>query len=773
VKRCSREGSHCYVFHVDMDYFFAAIAVRNYPQYKDKPVAVGHAWKNDVRGVQSHQSNAQKLDNGKNSTSELSTCNYIARKFGVGKGMFLQHARQLCPELVVLPYDYDGYEDASRKVGEILNQFADTYSGIIEQVSCDESYLQLNLGDDEVVNIDDMGMCKISEAVLAIGNKIKRNIFEATECTASIGIGSNKLLAKLATDKAKLKGGDAILFVEDWKVFLAQVKLRDLPGVGYRLEKKLNTHNLVHVADVWEMVNESELCEILGQALGSKIFKFCHGKDSRPVQAAQRKTIGAECNYGVRFNGPYGVEHMMAELAKEVVKRMSAIGVFGRHITLKVKERQVNAPAPGKYNGHGKCNDHSKSCNLPVDSATRDKELLCREGLRLFAEIGLDKDEVRGMGIIISKLEFEGVTKATSLEPWLQRRSLSKEDNVNQREDKNSKKSMHNLKTLDEHANPQRNEMVDLSSDSEMNSPTFNKLETPLDWQDDKSKEVCIDSFGEDHSDNIVLPPLEEISMSDVMALPLDLREKILSEIQRDKSSRSSHSNDFFENNDGDSPRRKRKKITKVMQTRRKAMKRESGQIDMKRMMKLAMVKSGHDSVRYDGGQVSLTQLGHLPLDVQLQVVNNDDIVMKKSKPNSSKLFSGSIRQMNFSSPTDFLEESIETVNENEQKKYPVEYNLMSSDEEVEEQKEDDIKYLCNWLDGHKDPDAEEMNMLEQFICVCIDEMRLDDAIKFLRVVKRKSRSWTSNNYVLLIKACDKFLMKTQGRRLDWKWLGL
>ena len=73
--------------------------------------------------------------------------------------MFAHRARQLCPELVILPYDYEGYEDASYKVAEILNHYADVYNGVIEQVSCDESYLELSLHrDDNLANNDNLNL---------------------------------------------------------------------------------------------------------------------------------------------------------------------------------------------------------------------------------------------------------------------------------------------------------------------------------------------------------------------------------------------------------------------------------------------------------------------------------------------------------------------------------------------------------------------------------------------------------------------------------------
>ena len=78
----------------------------------------------------------------------------------------------------------------------------------------------------------------------------------------------------------------------------------------------------------------------------------------------------------------------MNGLAKEVERRMKAVGVLGRSITLKLKERIPGSGPPGKFNGMGSCNDHSKSCNLPISTATRDSFIMCRVGMRLFNEIG-------------------------------------------------------------------------------------------------------------------------------------------------------------------------------------------------------------------------------------------------------------------------------------------------------------------------------------------------------------------------------------------------
>lgn len=105
-----------------------------------------------------------------------------------------------------------------------------------------------------------------------------------------------------------------------------------------------------------------------------------------------------QCNYGVRFNGPYGVDHMMKGLAKEVEKRMSHVSVKGLKITLKLKQRKQGAPPPPKFLGHGSCHSLSRCCGIPSGTATRDGEILFICGMKLFEEMNVSRDEIRGMG---------------------------------------------------------------------------------------------------------------------------------------------------------------------------------------------------------------------------------------------------------------------------------------------------------------------------------------------------------------------------------------
>ena len=371
TKKRNRKEGRRYVMHIDMDCFFANVALRRYPQYRSQPVVIAHGGTTD-----------------KKSSSECSTCNYLARDRGIRKGMYLGKARELCPELVVLPYDFEGYEEVSEAVTAILDRYADEYDGYVEHVSCDEAYMEVYYDGPHA----DMGR---------LADAIRRDILEETQCTATVGVAGNKLMAKLGTDKVKPNGS---IVVEEPGELLRSLKLRDLHGVGYRMERKLAQNQLVAVKDVWDLgaSGEDRLRDILGPALGKKIFLFCNGEDDRPVESSVRKTIGAECNYGVRFDGPYGVDYMIRGLAEEVERRMESAGILGKTVTIRVKQRKEGAPPPPKFLGHGSCHNLSKS--ITISAPTRSASVFLEKCVPLFLELEVDPCDVRGMGISVSNL---------------------------------------------------------------------------------------------------------------------------------------------------------------------------------------------------------------------------------------------------------------------------------------------------------------------------------------------------------------------------------
>jgi len=703
-----------YVFHVDMDCFFAAVALTKYPQYKDKPVAVGHAWKSDPNGVGTNGSPRARSDDKKKSYSELSTCNYKAREYGVKKGMFLHRARELCPDLIVLPYDYDEYEDASNKVGDILYSYIDEHHGAIEQVSCDESYLEFYFedevsvarGNDIPYSVDHI---ETVERLRSIGDQIRKQILDETGCTASIGIGKNKLLAKLATNHVKEKGGNGFYIVDDWKCFLKGIHLRTLPGVGYKMNQKLQDHGLTQVCDIWDL-SEGELSRIIGPRTACKLYKYCYGNDDRLVKPAERKTIGAECNYGVRFDGPYGVDHMILGLAKEVEKRMNNVGVLGRHITLKVKVRQVGAGQPGKFNGHGMCDDHSKSCKIPVNSATRDSTIIANSAMKLYSDMDLDKNDIRGMGIVISNLEVEKYENGpNAISSWLRYGDVI-----------NYSKTSDDDSTNEHIKEPSPNEAI---TDETYTGIPSNYKASVITTPSTFSTRYSTKSSGPKKS-NAQRP----VKGSNGASTNYEVKSK-------NKAS-----------------------VHKIGQ----AVRRFDGryrQYDVKCMLNLASIKSGAKKLSLHGEEVSLTQLDALPLELQLQVANNncDELSMPPaSSPRKKMCHNKKVIQVEYSEDS-----------------YPANEPSSQSISSVISKYDtfQDVLVLSRWMDDHSIPAKSQIQKVLDYFNICIVEKRLEITVKFLRLIRNRSDAW-GEQYERFLNAVDTEIKK-KGKRLDITGLGL
>ena len=151
------------IIHVDMDCFYAAIEMRDDPSLLGKPVAVGG--QPNSRGV-------------------LCTCNYEARKFGVHSAMASSHAVRLCPDLIILPVNFDKYQKSSHHIRQIFQDYTD----LIEPLSLDEAFLDVTNSSLH------------SGSATLIAQEIRQRIFESEKITASAGIAPNKMLAKIASD---------------------------------------------------------------------------------------------------------------------------------------------------------------------------------------------------------------------------------------------------------------------------------------------------------------------------------------------------------------------------------------------------------------------------------------------------------------------------------------------------------------------------------------------------------------------------------------------
>ncbi|PKU42179.1 dna repair protein rev1 [Limosa lapponica baueri] len=407
------------IMHVDMDCFFVSVAIRNRPDLKGKPVAVTSnrgAGKAPLRPGANPQLEQQyyqnKLLNGKAaeirvpdkmdssvwehpdsthvngadfdltvlSMAEIASCSYEARQIGIKNGMFFGQAKKLCPNLQAVSYDFDAYKEVARTVYEILA----SYTHNIEAVSCDEALVDIT----EILT-----ETRLTPDELA--NAIRTEIKAQTKCTASVGMGSNILLARMATRKAK-PDGQYHLKPEEVDDFIRGQLVTSLPGVGRTMESKLASLGIKTCGDL-QCASMSKLQKEFGPKTGQMLYRFCRGLDDRPVRTEkERKSVSAEINYGIRFTQPKEAEAFLLSLSEEIQRRLEAAGMKGKRLTLKIMVRKAGAPVePAKYGGHGICDNIARTVTL--DHATDSAKVIGKETLNMFHTMKLNISDMRGL----------------------------------------------------------------------------------------------------------------------------------------------------------------------------------------------------------------------------------------------------------------------------------------------------------------------------------------------------------------------------------------
>ncbi|KAF7193684.1 DNA repair protein rev1 [Pseudocercospora fuligena] len=376
-------GQRRYVMHVDFDSFFAAVSLKKYPQYKDKPAVVAH---------------------GGGSGSEIASCNYPARKFGVSNGMWMRRAQELCPELKVLPYDFPGYEEASRQFYDAIM----ATGGIVQSVSIDEALVDISAiciaeSGSNGVQRNEGAVYREQKKADEVAQKMRDEVLAKTGCNVSVGIGGNILQAKCALRKAK-PAGQYQLRPEEVLDFMGALEVTKLPGVAYSIGGKLEEIGIKLVKDIRDTSKE-RLVNTLGPKTGEKLWEYARGIDKTEVgDQVIRKSVSAEVNWGVRFESQEQVDEFMHGLSGELSKRLLKERVKGKQLTMKVMKRAADAPLdPPKHLGHGKCDVFNKSMQLGI--ATNDHVVLTKETIAMMKSFCISPGELRGIGIQMQKLE--------------------------------------------------------------------------------------------------------------------------------------------------------------------------------------------------------------------------------------------------------------------------------------------------------------------------------------------------------------------------------
>jgi len=376
-------GARRYIMHVDFDSFFAAVSLRKNVQLVEKPVVIAH---------------------GSGPGSEIASCNYPARKYGVKNGMWMKTALELCPELKVLPYDYKAYEEASR-------QFYDSIlavDGVVQSISIDEALVDVSTQCIEAGGSDGRGLSEGSiyreqEKAQQLAQDLRISVKDKTGCDVSVGIGNNILLAKVALRKAK-PAGQHLIKPEEVLDFIGELTVTDLPGVAWSIGNKLEEIGIKYVKDIRSITKE-RLINTLGPKTGEKLWDYSRGIDKTEVgDQVVRKSVSAEVNWGIRFVTQQQAEDFIQALCDELSKRLLDNAVKGKQLTMKIMRKSADAGMdPPKNLGHGKCDTFNKSVVLGV--ATNDGRVLGKEAISILRGYGFSPGELRGLGVQMQKLE--------------------------------------------------------------------------------------------------------------------------------------------------------------------------------------------------------------------------------------------------------------------------------------------------------------------------------------------------------------------------------
>lgn len=289
------------IIHIDMDYFFAQVEMRDNPELKGKPVIVGGKASN--RGV-------------------VSTASYEARKYGVHSAMPMVQAHKLCPDGYYVTPHFERYREASQQIMDIFKSYTD----IVEPLSLDEAYLDIT------------HLVRPDLPASHIAQFIRRDILEATQLTASAGVSYNKFLAKLASGMNKPNGLTVIDYNNVHEI-LMELDIGGFPGVGKASKVKMHENNIYTGQDLYD-TSERELIRLFGKR-GHGLYNKARGIDYNPVKSTRiRKSVGTERTFATDMNDDDTILQKIWELSCKTAERLAKIQKSGKTVTVKIKTFQ-------------------------------------------------------------------------------------------------------------------------------------------------------------------------------------------------------------------------------------------------------------------------------------------------------------------------------------------------------------------------------------------------------------------------------------------------
>jgi DNA polymerase-4 len=292
------------VLHLDLDAFFAAVEQRDKPSLRGKPVVVGGI---GLRGV-------------------VATASYEARAYGIRSAMPASEARRRCPHAAFLAGRHDLYREASAVVMDILRAL----SPAVEPLSLDEAFVDLRAAPEPV----DLSTAGLTDLV----DTLRSAVFTGTGgLTASVGVGTSKFIAKIASELAKPDGARVVAPGSE-VALIAPLPVSVIPGVGPVTAEKLHRIGLDRVADL-KQVGPDELRQLVGFTHAAELARLAQSEDDRPVVAEREtKSISVEDTFEVDVVDATRLGEVLDGHARQVAARLRAAHLFARTVTIKVRQ---------------------------------------------------------------------------------------------------------------------------------------------------------------------------------------------------------------------------------------------------------------------------------------------------------------------------------------------------------------------------------------------------------------------------------------------------
>ena len=345
------------VIHLDLDAFFCSVEELRRPELRGKPFAVGG--RPETRGV-------------------IASCSYAARMCGVHSAMPTSRALRLCPELILISGEHGHYSEYSRKVMAILGR----YSGLIEQVSIDEAFLDVS---------------DLARPGVEIARDIQQAIRQELDLPCSLGIASNKLVAKIATDAGKaghrgITPPSAILEVPAGGEadFLAPMPVQALWGVGPKTAARLKSLGIHTIGDL-ARESQQNLGKLFGK-YGHDISRHARGVDNSPIEPEHDiKSISQETTFDRDIADAVQLHQVLRNQSEKVAFRLRSKNLTATTVRIKVRWPDFS----------------TQSRQLTLPQATNQDTMISHGALTLFDSLWDRKIKVRLIGVGVSGLQTE------------------------------------------------------------------------------------------------------------------------------------------------------------------------------------------------------------------------------------------------------------------------------------------------------------------------------------------------------------------------------